>query len=555
MAKRVFAGYETKTHRVYKGGGWRTETYKVPKWKTVTTTQTTTKKRKQTSRAKPTTVATRPRAVSRPKSKAKTIPIRSYFEQRGYKVEWQGHGKPIRVYDPKTGHSANIMPGNYRLVGGKAEAPQWVAGAVKKTIGAGTYTLPKKVRGTTGQIDPGRIAGYDPDWFRKLPPEVQEKAQAERAKVGLPPAPTDRPLAYGEYGGGKVLPSYETLPQRVKDIVDAAERQAFSDAMQEVQQRLQVPPAQPLPQGAQFQQFQRPQVPYQSEIADLVGRLQEMISRPFNPEDYPGYQALEETVKRQAAKASLRALEELNARGILNSTIAAEKVAQIEQEYWIQALPLILERAYGMRQDEIRNLMALLDYYRRAAEEEYSREWEYQTWMYEQQLAQLQMAIEEQERQIKSAWERVNNLGYVDNAASAVLGLPVGTPSWEAKKTAEQMLHELQIKKMELSTQLERERMKQAGAAQRAAIQAAGKRAVSVKPERKTLKQRASDEIKRRLKAFKRPIDFAAQINREIAMGKLEPALGQEMLRILSSLYPDEESMKSTLPTWRKKAK
>lgn len=64
------------------------------------------------------------------------------------------------------------------------------------------------------------------------------------------------------------------------------------------------------------------------------------------------------------------------------------------------------------------------------------------------------------------------------------------------------------------------------------------------KPEKPpTLSERASSAVKYRITAFKRPIDFAAQIKREISAGQLAPTLGNEMLKQLFVLFPSEEAL------------
>ena len=118
-----------------------------------------------------------------------TFPIRSYFEGLGYKVEWQGHGKPIRVYNPETGHSANIMPENYSLVGGTAYAPEWVAGAVKGTIRGGKYTLP----GYSDQSVRDAILRLTRDWAERPAYSERELRQLIRGLLAQQYQPPEVP--------------------------------------------------------------------------------------------------------------------------------------------------------------------------------------------------------------------------------------------------------------------------------------------------------------------------------------------------------------------------
>lgn len=52
----------------------------------------------------------------------------------------------------------------------------------------------------------------------------------------------------------------------------------------------------------------------------------------------------------------------------------------------------------------------------------------------QQTLEAQQLASQQQQQQVDNAMNRVNLMGSVDAAASAILGLPVGTPSWQANQ-------------------------------------------------------------------------------------------------------------------------
>lgn len=188
----------------------------------------------------------------------------------------------------------------------------------------------------------------------------------------------------------------------------------------------------------------------------MLRQIQELTGQPVRPEDYPGYQGMQEASQQQAAKASQQAMETLNQRGILNSTVTRDQVSEIEQQAMIQLMPRLFELAYGMRQDQIGQLMNLLNTYSGLGQQEYEREVESQRWFYEQQVAQQAAAIEAEEQKVRAAWDRVKNLGYVDNSASVALGIPVGTPTYEAQKDVENRLHQLELAKQDNAAQLQR---------------------------------------------------------------------------------------------------
>jgi len=75
---------------------------------------------------------------------ARNIELRSTFESKGYVVEYDDKTKNIRVYDPKTGHSAMVTPGSYNIdpKTGKAKISQDTVNRVMETISSGKYKLP-----------------------------------------------------------------------------------------------------------------------------------------------------------------------------------------------------------------------------------------------------------------------------------------------------------------------------------------------------------------------------------------------------------------------------
>nr|PZN71914.1 MAG: hypothetical protein DIU57_20915 [Pseudomonadota bacterium] len=94
---------------------------------------------------------------------------------------------------------------------------------------------------------------------------------------------------------------------------------------------------------------------------EALGRIRAPFQ--YDPSRDPRYQALTELARIRGEAASRRALEELNARGILNSTITAERLGQIQQaaeyENVLQFLPQMYQQALELRQQDIDNLMNL----------------------------------------------------------------------------------------------------------------------------------------------------------------------------------------------------
>jgi len=199
-----------------------------------------------------------------------------------------------------------------------------------------------------------------------------------------------------------------------------------------------------------------PPAQYRQKMENILGRLEQRLTQPVDITQSPYYKANLEAAQQAADLASRRAMEELNRRGILSSTITGDRIAQIQQQYMTQILPQVMEQAYGIRQGEVRNLLDLLGAYSGLEQQQYER-----------QIAEQQMQIEAEETQIKRAWDRVKNLGYVDNLASIALGIPVGTPSFEAQKAVDDRLARLKLARENNAAAMARVRASSEAAMQR----------------------------------------------------------------------------------------
>jgi hypothetical protein len=210
------------------------------------------------------------------------------------------------------------------------------------------------------------------------------------------------------------------------------------------------------------------------EREDILSQIREQMAKPFNPEEYPQYNALIQWAQQQGDIAARQALEDLNRRGIVNSTVAADRVAQARQNAMIQILPTILQQAYGIRQDEIQNLFNLLGIYGGLEEQAYKRSSELEQKVYdravaaqEAELEKEKQRLEAEEKRIKAMWDRVENLGYVDNEASVVLNVPVGTLAADVRKNVQDNLTKIAIAKMNNEANLQRVRESNAASLQR----------------------------------------------------------------------------------------
>lgn len=224
--------------------------------------------------------------------------------------------------------------------------------------------------------------------------------------------------------------------------------------------------------------------PYQVSLNDLLSRFNQQSSRPFqyNPQADPQYQALLQQAQRGAQQATRTAEEELNARGILNSTVTSDRLGQIQQQAQqsvTDLIPQLQQQAYSQRQNELNNLLQQLGLYQGLEAQQYERGFNQQQFteqqrqfnqqygLQEQQLQaelennkfyrglqQQQLDLQKQQQNLENAWNRVNQLGYVDNQASTILGIKVGTPSAQARQAAEELANRIRLQQIQAGTQM-----------------------------------------------------------------------------------------------------
>lgn len=107
---------------------------------------------------------------------------------------------------------------------------------------------------------------------------------------------------------------------------------------------------------------------YLEQAGTLMTQLEKMIQTPvtFTPETDPTYQAAQRLAQEGAKTATRSTLETMNDRGIVNSSITANQLGQIEQQAELKPLELIpqlQQQAYAQNQQEITNLGSLMQQY------------------------------------------------------------------------------------------------------------------------------------------------------------------------------------------------
>lgn len=170
---------------------------------------------------------------------------------------------------------------------------------------------------------------------------------------------------------------------------------------------------------------------YKSNYSDAINQLANTILSArfeYNPNE-------DDLLKQASNYVTQNTFESMNAKGILNSSITAERVAQVVGNLIPQYEKLAREEfdAAFSRMLNTANLLMNMDerqfaYWKDARDQRWKEE--------EQQYQRSQDAL-------KNAWTRVDELGYVDNEAAKVLGISVGTLSKDAREKKEAREYEM----------------------------------------------------------------------------------------------------------------
>lgn len=157
---------------------------------------------------------------------------------------------------------------------------------------------------------------------------------------------------------------------------------------------------------------------YDSVISGIVNEL--LTTRfTYDPSD-------DEALLKAQQYATNSIYESMNAKGILDSTMTAQIVAKTANEL----VPIYEKMAKEDFYNNLERLQSMANFVMNLEETQYSR------W-----LTQVQVKLdyyEAQKDEIAYQWDRVNQLGYVDNEASIILGVAPGTMSPSMREAIEE---------------------------------------------------------------------------------------------------------------------
>ena len=188
---------------------------------------------------------------------------------------------------------------------------------------------------------------------------------------------------------------------------------------------------------------------YQSAYSNTINSLiSEMITQLENGFQYDPTQ--DSALKVASEYAANTTMQSLAGSGVLNSSATAERVARVVSEL----VPQYEQLAYTRWTDYISQLsdtaQLVMNYD--------AQQFEYWKDAKDREFQNKQFEYQKQQDALENAWKRVDELGYVDNNASAILGVPVGTLSGEARLAKEQQ--EFELAKMREQAQIEYENNK-----------------------------------------------------------------------------------------------
>ena len=188
---------------------------------------------------------------------------------------------------------------------------------------------------------------------------------------------------------------------------------------------------------------------YQSAYADTInGIIGEMLSQMNNGFEYDPTQ--DNSLKVATEYAANSTLQSLAGSGVLNSSATAERVARIVGEL----IPQYEDKAHSRWTEYLGQLadtaQIVMSYD--------SQQFQYWKDAKDREFENKQFEWKKREQELEDAWKRVDELGYVDNGASTILGVSVGTLSKDAREAKDQ--REFELAKMREQAQIEYENEK-----------------------------------------------------------------------------------------------
>ena len=188
---------------------------------------------------------------------------------------------------------------------------------------------------------------------------------------------------------------------------------------------------------------------FKSSYSDALNQLVSSVIKSYASYNYDPNS--DELLKQATKYTTQNTYESMNARGILNSSLTAERVTQVVGELIPQYEKMAREEfeASMSRLINVANLLGNMS----DREFAYWQDARDQKWKEEERDYQRKLDA------LETAWKRVDELGYVDNDAAIVLGVQAGTLSKDAREAKE--TYERQIEEWNRQHEIEKQTEKE----------------------------------------------------------------------------------------------
>lgn len=164
---------------------------------------------------------------------------------------------------------------------------------------------------------------------------------------------------------------------------------------------------------------------YKSEYSDAINQIANQILNmrfSYNPEE-------DDLLQQATQYATQNTFESMNSKGILNSSMTAERVAKVVSDLIPQYENMARQEfeASFSRMINVANLIMNMD----------DRSFTIWKDARDQKWKEQEATYSKLQDSIQNAWERIDQLGYVDNESALILNIPAGTLSKDAREAKE----------------------------------------------------------------------------------------------------------------------
>jgi hypothetical protein len=237
-------------------------------------------------------------------------------------------------------------------------------------------------------------------------------------------------------------------------------RKAASDWLARVQSAGQVwnaaTPATDIPQIGDYLN------PNQGKMDTVLGQIEGQGKFTDSPETNQSFQAVLKSMTEQGQRAARNTIGTmLGNSGWQTNTAVAAAAQQVAENAIAEAMsmyPAYREQAYNEYAGETKRLTDLYNILVNADETSYSRYVDMITQRTDekkQAALDKQQDYENKQTELANQYDRIAEMGYVDNEASMATGIPVGTLSAAAKATIDQKNADLEVEKKKNDYELE----------------------------------------------------------------------------------------------------